>query len=108
MKFKLPIFKKKDKRSEVEKERDAYVAEMWAHRDNPEVYGQMCANVEKLANAAEAKRGPNWVEVAKVGIPIVGTGLICLTNLVITKEVTHFEETDVITSRAPQMRLPWK
>lgn len=107
--MKLPKFKKKDKRTALEKERDAYVETMWAHRDDAEEYSLMCENAEVLsAAAAEGKNGPDWVEVAKVGVPVFGTIAICITNWLITKRVTTFEETDVITSKATQFKVPWK
>ena len=107
--MKLPKFKKKDKRTALEKERDDYVETMWEHRDDANTYERMCKNAAVLSNAAaKGKTDSDWVEVAKVGVPVFGTIAICITNWLITKRVTTFEETDVITSKASQFKVPWK
>lgn len=103
--------RKKDRRTPLERERDAYIEDvMWAHRDDPDEYGICCENVAILTEAVNEESTPavSWVDVLIAGVPLAGTALICFTNWKCTKRVTVFEETDVLTTKAHQVRLPFK
>lgn len=108
--MKLPKFKRRDKRTPLEKEIDAYVEKMSSKRDDQVTYRQMCYNVNTMAEAnAKCKGTDDGIgKYVLAGLPIVGTALVCLTNLGITKRVTTFEMEDVITTKAPQFKVPWK
>lgn len=109
MKLRLPRFKRRDKRTPLEKEIDSYVGTMSSKRDDQEEYRRMCYNVGTLSEAAaKQRREPRTFELLLAAIPVFGTGLICITNWFITKRVTTFEETDVITTKAPQLKMPWR
>ena len=109
MKIKLPRFRRRDKRTPLERERDAYVETMAAHRDDQVTYRQMCYNVGTLSDAAaKQKHEPRRFELLLAAIPVFGTGLIGLTNWLITKRVTTYELEDVITTKTTLFKVPWK
>ena len=105
--MKLPKFKKRDRRSKLEKEIDAYVEEMGKHRDDANEYRTMATTVRILSESAPEKRSICVSDILKVTIPLIGTGAVCVTNWLITKRVTTFEENDIVTSKAKTFTVPW-
>ncbi len=105
--MKFPKLKKRDKRTPLEKELDAYVELMKGHRDDPDEYRTMATTARIMSEAVPEKESVSKTDILKVTIPLIGTFAVCLTNWAITKKVTTFEETDVLTSRAGQWKVPW-
>lgn len=105
--MKLPKIKKRDRRSKLEKELDAYIEEMGKHRDNPTEYRTMATTIRIMSESVPEKRSIDVFDALKVAAPILGTGLVCLTNWKITKRVTVFEENDIVTSKARTFTVPW-
>lgn len=87
------LFKKKDKRTKLDREIDDLLEEMsYQHRDSNEY----ADNVEYLTKLYEAKRG---VESQKQGISKDAL-LYVGANIAGLLLVLHYEKLDVITSRA--------
>ena len=105
--MKLPRFKKRDHRSKLEKEIDAYVEEMAKYREKPNEYRTMATTVRIMSESLPEKHSICVSDILKVAIPLIGTGAVCLTNWKITKRVTTFEENDIVTSKARTLTIPW-
>lgn len=105
--MKIPKLKKKDKRSELEKERDEYVKLMGKFRKDSDVYRTMATTVRILSEGIHERPTVNAADIAKVVIPVIGTALVCVTNVWITSKITKYEEEDILTTKSGQHQVPW-
>lgn len=98
-------FVKKDKRTGLEKERDALLEHMRICLDTGDLdeYERLakCLAIIDQGIEAEGKSKVRPIEVAGLGITGLGIAAPFVSNLITVKKVTAFEAEDVITTKLP-------